>query len=91
MLLAGIGLATNSTQTQFTLYLPTLFPAASVGLKINVTKAPADTLQLPNSVEGVPVKVEVTGKIRKRTIEKKGLKSLERRIRPQEVCSGLML
>ena len=41
------------------------------GLKINVMKAPADTLQLPNSVEGVPVKVEVTGKIRKRTIGKK--------------------
>ncbi|MEJ7591582.1 MAG: hypothetical protein WKF77_08535 [Planctomycetaceae bacterium] len=37
-------------------------------LKINVTEAPADTLKLPNSVEGVPVQVEVTGKIRKRMV-----------------------
>ncbi len=38
------------------------------GLKINVTEAPADTLKLPNSVGGVPVQVEVTGKICKRMI-----------------------
>ena len=38
------------------------------GLKINVTEAPAGALKLPNIIEGVPVLVEVTGKISKRMV-----------------------
>ena len=36
------------------------------GLKINLTSEPNPNLTLPNEVEGVPVKVQVVGKIRKR-------------------------
>lgn len=38
----------------------------SYGLKINLTEKPAKNVVLPQSVAGVPVKVEVVGKIRKR-------------------------
>ena len=37
------------------------------GLKVNLTKAPAPTIDLPSTVNGVPVHVEVTGPITKRT------------------------
>jgi hypothetical protein len=36
------------------------------GLKINLTERPADGIVLPEDIEGVPVKVEVIGRIRKR-------------------------
>ncbi len=36
------------------------------GLKVNLTKAPEKGVQLPKQIEGVPVKVDVVGKIRKR-------------------------
>jgi hypothetical protein len=35
-------------------------------LKINLTSAPDRDVELPDEVEGVPVQVEVVGKIRKR-------------------------
>ncbi len=35
-------------------------------LKINLTSAPDPDVELPDEVEGVPVQVEVVGKIRKR-------------------------
>jgi hypothetical protein len=38
----------------------------SYGLKINLTKEPGKKVVLPQSVAGVPVQVEVVGKIRKR-------------------------
>lgn len=41
------------------------------GLKINVTEALADKVKLPDSVEGVPIQIEVTGKIRKRMVRPK--------------------
>jgi hypothetical protein len=37
----------------------------SYGLKINLTSKPAKDVVLPESVAGVPVRVEVVGKIRK--------------------------
>ena len=36
------------------------------GLKVNLTSEPAGNIQLPDDVEGVPVQVEVVGKIYKR-------------------------
>jgi hypothetical protein len=36
------------------------------GLKVNLTTEPHPDVQLPDEVEGVPVRVEVVGKIRKR-------------------------
>ena len=36
------------------------------GLKVNLTEPPGDDVSLPTEVDGVPVKVEVVGKIRKR-------------------------
>jgi hypothetical protein len=36
------------------------------GLKVNLTAEPPETVTLPDEVEGVPVEVEVVGKIRKR-------------------------
>ena len=36
------------------------------GLKVNVETPPADGVVLPNVVNGVPVKVEVVGTLRKR-------------------------
>jgi hypothetical protein len=36
------------------------------GVKVNLGAAPRRGVRLPSSVDGVPVKVEVTGKIRKR-------------------------
>jgi hypothetical protein len=38
----------------------------SYGLKINLPKKPGKDVVLPSQVAGVPVKVEVVGKIRKR-------------------------
>jgi hypothetical protein len=38
----------------------------SYGLKINLPKKPGKNVVLPSQVAGVPVKVEVVGKIRKR-------------------------
>ncbi len=37
------------------------------GLKVNLTKAPPSKIDLPATVDGVPVHVEVTGPITKRT------------------------
>jgi hypothetical protein len=36
------------------------------GLKVNLTEPPDEDVSLPTEVDGVPVKVEVVGKIRKR-------------------------
>ena len=36
------------------------------GLKVNLGTTPVDTATLPGDVDGVPVRVEVVGKIRKR-------------------------
>jgi hypothetical protein len=36
------------------------------GLKVNLGTAPRDDATLPRDVDGVPVRVEVVGKIRKR-------------------------
>jgi hypothetical protein len=36
------------------------------GLKVNLTEPPGEDVSLPTEVDGVPVKVEVVGKIRKR-------------------------
>jgi hypothetical protein len=36
------------------------------GLKVNLTEKPATGVSLPKDIEGVPVKVEVVGRIRKR-------------------------
>ena len=36
------------------------------GLKVNLTSEPGQDVELPDEVEGVPVRVEVVGKIRKR-------------------------
>jgi hypothetical protein len=38
----------------------------SYGLKVNLTTAPAAHVKFPNQVQGVPVQVEVVGRIRKR-------------------------
>ena len=35
-------------------------------LKINLTSEPSQDVKLPDEIEGVPVQVEVVGKIRKR-------------------------
>ena len=35
------------------------------GLKVNLARAPADELALPAKVDGVPVRVEVVGRIAK--------------------------
>ena len=35
------------------------------GLKVNLTEEPAEGLSLPDEIEGVPVTVEVVGRIRK--------------------------
>jgi hypothetical protein len=35
-------------------------------LKVNLTEAPEEGISLPSEIEGVPVKVEVVGRIRKR-------------------------
>lgn len=37
------------------------------GLKINLAHPPAEDVPLPGEVDGVPVRVEVVGPIRKRT------------------------
>lgn len=37
------------------------------GLKINVANPPAEDVTLPGEVDGVPVRIEVVGRIRKRT------------------------
>lgn len=36
------------------------------GLKVNLTEQPAKGISLPVEIQGVPVKVEVIGRIRKR-------------------------
>jgi hypothetical protein len=36
------------------------------GLKVNLTTQPAEGVSLPDEIEGVPVQVEVVGRIRKR-------------------------
>lgn len=36
------------------------------GLKVNLTNDPGEDVRLPDEVEGVPLLVEVTGKIHKR-------------------------
>jgi hypothetical protein len=36
------------------------------GLKVNLSEPPGEDVSLPTEVDGVPVKVEVVGKIRKR-------------------------
>jgi hypothetical protein len=36
------------------------------GLKVNLEKAPGKGIKLPKEIEGVPVSVDVVGKIRKR-------------------------
>jgi hypothetical protein len=36
------------------------------GLKVNLTTRPTKEVSLPDEIEGVPVSVEVVGKIRKR-------------------------
>jgi len=36
------------------------------GLKVNLTEEPPTGISLPDEIEGVPVKVEVVGRIRKR-------------------------
>jgi hypothetical protein len=36
------------------------------GLKVNLTEEPPDGVSLPSEVEGVPIRVEVVGRIRKR-------------------------
>lgn len=36
------------------------------GLKVNLTSPPGDEVILPTDIDGVPVQVEVVGKIRKR-------------------------
>jgi hypothetical protein len=38
----------------------------SFALKVNLTSEPSPDVELPDEVEGVPVQVEVVGKIRKR-------------------------
>ncbi|MCH8830352.1 MAG: hypothetical protein IID45_12315 [Planctomycetes bacterium] len=38
----------------------------SFALKVNLTSEPSPDIELPDEVEGVPVQVEVVGKIRKR-------------------------
>lgn len=40
------------------------------GLKVNLVSPPASTIDLPTTVNGVPVRVEVTGPITKRTLPK---------------------
>lgn len=35
------------------------------GLKVNLTTAPDESISLPHEIQGVPVQVEVVGKIRK--------------------------
>jgi hypothetical protein len=37
------------------------------GLKVNLTEAPPEGIRLPSEIEGVQVKVEVVGRIRKRS------------------------
>ena len=36
------------------------------GLKVNLTSAPDEGVSLPDQIEGIPVHVEVVGRIRKR-------------------------
>lgn len=36
------------------------------GLKVNLERAPAKDVKLPKEIEGVPIRVDVVGKIRKR-------------------------
>jgi len=36
------------------------------GLKINLTTSPGKDIVLPQEIEGVPVQIEIVGKIRKR-------------------------
>jgi len=36
------------------------------GLKVNLTEKPARGIRLPDEIKGVPVKVEVVGRVRKR-------------------------
>ena len=36
------------------------------GLKVNLVDAPADADALPNDVDGVPVRIEIVGRVRKR-------------------------
>lgn len=38
---------------------------AGYGLKVNLTEEPAPGITLPSSVDGVPVRVEVVGAVRK--------------------------
>ena len=38
----------------------------SFALKVNLTSEPGRDVELPDEIEGVPVQVEVVGKIRKR-------------------------
>lgn len=38
----------------------------SFALKVNLTSEPGQDVELPDEIEGVPVQVEVVGKIRKR-------------------------
>ena len=38
------------------------------GLKVNLSQAPAEDVALPSEVDGVPVRIEVVGRIRKRTV-----------------------
>lgn len=37
------------------------------GVKVNLTTAPAEGVELPKVVDGVPIKVEVVGPIRKQS------------------------
>jgi hypothetical protein len=36
------------------------------GLKVNLSEKPAEEISLPTEIDGVPVKLEVVGRIRKR-------------------------
>lgn len=36
------------------------------GLKVNLTKQPAEGVELPDQIEGVPIQIEIVGRIRKR-------------------------
>jgi hypothetical protein len=40
--------------------------AGRYGLKVNLTAAPGAGVSLPDEIEGVPVTIEIVGKIRKR-------------------------
>ena len=46
------------------------------GLKVNVSSPPPSSTTLPSEVDGVPVRVEVVGKIRKRNPKKPRNQSL---------------